>query len=132
MSLHKKGLSVIIGGLPEAMQSDPPAMHPMYVWDNTQDGVVFKGDPAFVGASPGPKSSGLVTYTSGDGIGFYSNPVWQAIGIASVGASAYHGYKRNNSLGWGIGWGILGGLFPILTPAIALAQGFGKPAKGKR
>lgn len=44
-------------------------------------------------------------------------------------ALAYHGYKRNNSVGWAIGWAIMGSMFwPIAVP-IALAQGFGKPAK---
>jgi hypothetical protein len=44
----------------------------------------------------------------------------------SAAASAYHGYRRNNSLGWALGWGILGGLFPLITPTIGLAQGWGK------
>lgn len=47
---------------------------------------------------------------------------------ASVAASAYHGYKRNRSVGWAVAWGLLGGLFPVITPAIAFAQGFGKRA----
>lgn len=48
----------------------------------------------------------------------------------SAGASAFHGYRRNRgSLGWAIGWGLLGGMFPVITPAVALAQGFGKPAR---
>ncbi len=50
---------------------------------------------------------------------------WQIATAASIGLSAYHGYKRNDSLGWGIAWGLLGGLFPIITPAIAVAEGFG-------
>ena len=54
--------------------------------------------------------------------------VGEVIGVASVALSAYHGYKRNDSVGWGVVWGLMGGLFPIITPAIALAQGFGKPA----
>lgn len=40
--------------------------------------------------------------------------------------SAYHGYKRNNSVAWGVAWFFLGSVFPVLTPTIALAQGFGK------
>lgn len=51
------------------------------------------------------------------------------IEVASIAASAYHGYKRNNSTGWAIWWGLMGGLFPIITPAIAVAQGFGKRAR---
>lgn len=41
---------------------------------------------------------------------------------------AYHGYKRNDSIGWAIGWGLLGGMFPIFVLPIAAAQGFAKPA----
>lgn len=52
--------------------------------------------------------------------------IYGVLTIASSAASAFHGYRRNNSIGWGIGWGILGILFPVITPAIALAQGFGK------
>jgi hypothetical protein len=52
---------------------------------------------------------------------------WAVVSAASAGASAYHGYKRNDSVGWAIVWGLLGGAFPVITPAIALAQGFGKP-----
>jgi hypothetical protein len=54
---------------------------------------------------------------------------WAGVGLASVGASAYHGYRRNRSVGWGIVWGLLGGLAPVITPAIAIAQGFGKPRR---
>ena len=49
---------------------------------------------------------------------------WQIASAASIGLSAYHGYRRNDSLGWGIAWGLLGGLFPIITPAIAFAEGY--------
>ena len=55
---------------------------------------------------------------------------WMVAGIASVGASAYHGYKRNNSVGWAIVWGLLGGLAPVITPAVAVAQGFGERKRG--
>jgi len=46
--------------------------------------------------------------------------------LASSLACAYHGYKRNDSVGWAIAWGALGGL-SLITPVIALAQGYGKP-----
>ena len=49
-----------------------------------------------------------------------------ALLAASSAASLYHGYKRNNSLGWGLAWGALGALFPIITPVVAVAQGYGK------
>lgn len=45
---------------------------------------------------------------------------------ASGALSMYHGYRRNNSLGWGLGWFALGTLFPVITPTVAFAQGFGK------
>lgn len=48
------------------------------------------------------------------------------VSTASMAVSAYHGYKRNNSIGWAIMWGFCGGLFPVITPIIAYAQGFGK------
>jgi hypothetical protein len=47
-------------------------------------------------------------------------------------AAGYHGYKRNNSVGWALLWSILGGAAPPITGVIAVAQGFGKKKKGKR
>jgi len=51
---------------------------------------------------------------------------WAVVGTASMAASAYHGYKRNQSVGWALVWALLGGLAPVITPTIAVAQGFGK------
>lgn len=51
---------------------------------------------------------------------------WGILGTVSMAAGAYHGYRRNQSLGWALVWGAMGGLFPIITPAVALAQGFGE------
>lgn len=53
--------------------------------------------------------------------------IYATIATASMAASVYHGYKRNNSIGWALVWGLMGGLFPVVTPVIAMAQGFGKP-----
>jgi hypothetical protein len=47
-------------------------------------------------------------------------------------ASAYHGYKRNNSAGWAVGWFLFGATLPFLAVPIALAQGYGKPLRGSR
>jgi hypothetical protein len=47
--------------------------------------------------------------------------------LLSTAGLAYHGYRRNNSIGWAIGWAILGGAFPIIGWPVAIAQGFGKP-----
>jgi hypothetical protein len=54
------------------------------------------------------------------------------VSAASAFASAYHGYKRHESIGWAVAWGLLGGLFPVITPAVALAQGYGQPVRGRR
>lgn len=51
-----------------------------------------------------------------------------AISLTSAAVSGYHGYKRNNSVGSAVGWFFLGAIFPVITPVVALAQGFGKPA----
>lgn len=50
-----------------------------------------------------------------------------ALSLLSAAASGYHGYKRNQSIGWGFVWFTLGGMFPIFTPVIAVAQGYAKP-----
>jgi len=52
------------------------------------------------------------------------------VGQVVVGTAAiYHGYKRNESVGWALVWGVLGSAFwPVAAP-VMLAQGFGKPAK---
>lgn len=52
--------------------------------------------------------------------------VWAVLGTASMAASAFHGYRRNRSVGWAVVWALLGGMFPVLTPTVALAQGFGQ------
>lgn len=56
--------------------------------------------------------------------------IWKLLATASVGVSAYHGYKRHNgSIPWALGWGLLGGIFPVITPTIAIAQGLGTVKK---
>lgn len=56
--------------------------------------------------------------------------VWGLLSTASMAASAYHGYKRNESVGWALVWGLCGALFPVITPVIAVAQGYGEPDRG--
>ncbi len=46
--------------------------------------------------------------------------------LAAVAASAYHGYRRNNSAWSAIGWALAANLFPVVTLAIAAAEGLGK------
>ena len=49
-----------------------------------------------------------------------------ALSWAAIAAGAYHGYRRNKSVGWAIGWALAGSFFPLITTGIAVAQGFGK------
>ncbi len=58
--------------------------------------------------------------------------VWGALSTVSGAISAYHGYKRNQSVGWAIVWYLLGSIFPVITPVVAFAQGYGKPGPGAR
>jgi len=78
----------------------------------------------------------LQAYSPGTIKGLYENgmisPGWMmfygVLSVAGGALSAYHGYKRNDSVGWAIGWGLLGAWFPIITVPVALAQGYGKRA----
>ena len=58
--------------------------------------------------------------------------VYRILSIAGMVSGAYHGYKRNDSIGWAIGWGLLGGAFPFITIPVSLAQGYGKARKANR
>ncbi len=51
--------------------------------------------------------------------------------VAGTGIGAYHGYKRNDSVGWAIGWALLGGLFPVVVIPVAYAQGIGERKRGR-
>lgn len=55
---------------------------------------------------------------------------WAAVSTASMAVSAFHGYKRNESVGWALWWGFAGALFPVITPVIAVAQGYGDRKRG--
>lgn len=60
--------------------------------------------------------------------------MWNVLTIASygsAGACAYHGYKRNGTVWSAIKWSLVGGFFPVISVAIAAAQGFGKENQDK-
>ena len=62
--------------------------------------------------------------------GLSRNSIWGLLSLASAGACAYHGVKRNNgSIGWGAWWMLMGGIFPVFAPIVAIARkpGFAKP-----
>lgn len=65
-----------------------------------------------------------VGQVSREGVG--GSTVATGLGWAGIAAGAFHGYRRNQSVGWAIGWALAGGFFPLITTGIALAQGFGK------
>lgn len=84
------------------------------------------------GAAAGLMGPDLAGRAFAGGLGGFSietHPWWSLLSMASAGLSTYHGYKRWNSIGAAIGWGLLGGFFPVITPAVAVAQGFGKRKK---
>lgn len=50
-----------------------------------------------------------------------------ALTVSSAAVSAYHGTRRNNgSVFWGVVWFALGAVFPVITPIVGVAQGFGQ------
>lgn len=62
---------------------------------------------------------------------FGKSGMFNVLSIASAAASGFHGVRRHNgSVGWGIWWFLMGGLFPVITPVVAVAQGFAKPKAG--
>jgi len=65
-----------------------------------------------------------------NGLGQDASPLAmvQAVGgLAGMILGAYHGYRRDDSVGWAIGWALFGSMFwPIAIP-VMLVQGLGKP-----
>lgn len=56
--------------------------------------------------------------------------VAMTLGFLSMPALAYHGYRRNNSIGWALVWGVFGSMVWPVTVPVAIAQGFGKRKGG--
>lgn len=59
--------------------------------------------------------------------------IFGVLSTISFAASVYHGYKRHEDgdhpILWALGWGLMGAMFPVVTPVIAVAEGYGKPLK---
>lgn len=54
--------------------------------------------------------------------------------VASLAGGAlgvYHGYKRNDSVGWALGWGFFGSLVPLIAVPLMFGQGLGKEKRGR-
>jgi hypothetical protein len=73
----------------------------------------------------GPYFSGM-NGLNGLGESSVASKIWAALSIVSGALSTYHGYKRNESIGWALVWGFFGSIAPIVTPVVAFSQGFGK------
>jgi hypothetical protein len=90
------------------------------------------GRPAFqVVASPGGHATQLVGFnqavTDSD-VRAASFGIAAAVTVLGVVGAAYHGYRRNDSMGWAAAWATWGLFFPVPTLAYAAGQGFAKPA----
>jgi hypothetical protein len=59
----------------------------------------------------------------------HKSTILGALALVSAAASGYHGYRRNQSIGWAMIWFLAGSILPVFTPLIAVAQGYGKPRK---
>ncbi len=75
-----------------------------------------------LGPPANPRGTGDIYVSSG------FTPTWFDYYVRPVAAAtaAYHGYVRNQSIGWSLVWALSGGLFPLITNAIGIAQGFDK------
>jgi hypothetical protein len=89
-----------------------------------------------IGADPGRVQQALASIERGAGFKVLTKPLpmplritWSVLSTASFAACVYHGYKRNDSIGWALWWGFMGALFPVAPVVIAVAQGFGKPKR---
>jgi hypothetical protein len=80
---------------------------------NLKETIQKVGAPIVFGADPGTTEI---------------NPIWGIVALAGAGLGAYHGWKRDHSVGWAIVWALLGGTFPVITIPVAFAQGFAKRA----
>ena len=50
----------------------------------------------------------------------------QLLGVAAMGAAAFHGYRRYRSMGWALAFALFAGLNPWITLGVAVGQGFAK------
>jgi hypothetical protein len=90
-------------------------------WVATQGGGTVQGLRG-LGQTPAEEVANAQTDSN------YAMLGW-AVTVGGAAGGAYHGYKRNRSIGWAVWWGLMGALFPIFTIPIAIAQGFGKREK---
>lgn len=101
-----------------------------YLNDTSQGVVVDPGrNPRRLrGAQVGSLGNYFTVEGMGDAQGTmekFSDLVHSGVGRKTAAAvSAYHGYKRNNSIVWALLWAGLGYVAPVIAPTIAVAQGY--------
>lgn len=83
-------------------------------------------EPAGPTPTPAPGPMPRVAVAADDSSGAL-RMINKVAGYAGYMAGAYHGYKRNESVGWAFGWALFGGLIWPLAIPVMFAQGFGKP-----
>lgn len=98
---------------------DLPAAVPGTVTSSSSDPTVSSNVP---GTTPGAATFAPIPVRAAISPG--TAVALGTLSAASSLVSLYHGYRRNNSLGWGLLWGLMGATFPLITPTVALAQGY--------
>lgn len=90
-------------------------MVPLTLWEQAVQALVAGGVP-------------LETVQSGVHIAAQAKSTfWKdSLTLGSAIVSGFHGARRNDSVLWGAWWFLMGTVFPVFTPVVAFAQGFGK------
>jgi hypothetical protein len=53
--------------------------------------------------------------------------IWGVISLSAAVLGTYHGYRRDNSIGWALGWGFFGATVPVIALPLMFAEGFAEP-----
>lgn len=69
--------------------------------------------------------NGKLVESMGDAVSTVQS-IMTMLRIPGMIGGVYHGYKRNQSIGWALAWGAAGYLSPVITGVVSYAQGFGK------
>jgi hypothetical protein len=86
--------------------------------------------PAVAPAASTPSTPSAVDFSAAPSLGTVA---WGVLSVGSAIVSANHGYERNGgSAGWAVVWGLFGAVAPVLTPIVALVQGYAEPSTDER
>ena len=82
-------------------------------------------------AAPKAGAPEMIGDTAMETVSSVSDAIHSSTGrkVASA-ASLFHGYKRTGSIGIALLYAAAGYVAPVITPVIAVAQGFAKPRTG--